>query len=534
MKKLFAAAAALAILSACATSGDSQDTSGAAAASETPAFQQPIAYIPSALGPYSWQITTTSEMAQRYFDQGLQMRYAYGMNDAARSFRQAHREDPNCAMCYWGEAFSLGSFLNGGMTAEKAPYAHEAIEKAVELSAGVSELERDLIMAARDRYPADYDPANRRPVDEAFAERMRAVYDKYPGNHEVAVVYAVSIFLLEERRGYRDINDPDLMHLHAVLTGVLDEDITHPGACHLYIHATESSQQPELALPCADYLSDAVPAASHIQHMPSHTWNEVGFWGKSVRANTKAWHSDLKSRQGQGFSYAPGHNLHMLLFAASMDGQGAVATQAGKDYTKETGNSMYQVLTLLRFGRYDEIPAVTERPGADIAGGFWDFAQGYAAAHNGDPDKAREYLASVEDLAENSTARFRFHNAKELMGLSAAILDGELKRLDGDLDGAIAAFRRAVAFDEAQPYDEPEPIPYAARHWLGAALLEAGRYAEAEQEYRTELADHPHNVWSLHGLKAALDAQGKSDPDVAADFEESTSRMDVWITTSIL
>jgi hypothetical protein len=180
-------------------------------------------------------------------------------------------------------------------------------------------------MAARDRYPEDYDPDNRRPVDEAFAERMKVLYDKYPGNHEVAVVYAVSIFLLEERRGYRDINEPGLIHLHAVLTGVLEDDITHPGACHLYIHATESSQNPELALPCADFLSDAVPAASHIQHMPSHTWNEVGLWGRSVRANTKAWHSDLKSRQGEGFSYAPGHNLHMLLFAASMDGQGAVA-----------------------------------------------------------------------------------------------------------------------------------------------------------------------------------------------------------------
>jgi tetratricopeptide (TPR) repeat protein len=532
MKPLFAILAASAALLSCAANGDSQDTAGEAAA--TPAFQEPIDYIPSALGPYSWKITTSSEMAQKYFDQGLQMRYAYGMDDAARSFHQALREDPDCAMCYWGEAFALGSFLNGGMTAVKAPYAHEAIEKAVELSGGVSELERDLIMAARDRYPADYDPANRRPVDEAFAERMRVLYEKYPGQHEVATIYAVALFLLEERRGYRDINDPDLIRLHAVLTGVLEEELTHPGACHLYIHATESTEEPELALPCADYLSDAVPAASHIQHMPSHTWNEVGYWGRSVRANTKAWHSDLKARQGEGFSYAPGHNLHMLLFAASMDGQGAVATQAGKDYAKETGNTMYQVLTLLRFGRYDEIPAITSRPGGEIQGGYWDFAQGYAAAHNGDMELARDYLEKVQALADESTARFRFHDASQLMGLSAAILEGEMLRLDGDLDGAIAAFERAAELDDQQPYDEPEPIPYAARHWLGAALLEAGRDAEAEEVYRTELADHPHNVWSLHGLKAALDAQDKADPEFDADFEESTSRMDVWITTSII
>ena len=120
------------------------------------------------------------------------------------------------------------------------------------------------------------------------------------------------------------------------------------------------------------------------------------------------------------------------------------------------------------------------------------------------------------------------------MGLSAAILAGEILRLEGDLDGAIEKFKLAAELDDQQPYDEPEPIPYAARHWLGAALLEAGRYAEAEQEYRKELADHPHNVWSLHGLKAALDGQGKTDPEVDADFEESTARMDVWITTSII
>jgi tetratricopeptide (TPR) repeat protein len=532
MKPVFVVLAASA--AAFAGAGTDESHSAETEGDEPPGFHQPIEYIPSALGPHTWKITTSSEMAQKFFDQGLQMRYAYGMDDAARSFHQAQREDPNCAMCYWGEAFALGSFLNGGMAAEKAPCAHEAIEKAVTLANEVTEVERDLIMAARDRYPADYDPANRRPVDEAFADRMRVLYDKYPGHHEVATVYAVSLFLLEERRGYRDINDPDLIRLHNVLTGVLDEDITHPGACHLYIHATESSQKPELALPCADYLADAVPAASHIQHMPSHTWNEVGYWGRSVRANTKAWHADLKSRQGEGFSYAPGHNLHMLLFAASMDGQGAVATQAGKDYAKETGNTMYQVLTLLRFGRYDEIPAITNRPTSEVAGGFWDFAQGYAAAHNDDMGLARDYLEKVQTLADESTAKFRFHDAEQLMGLSAAILEGEILRLEGDLDGAIASFERAAEFDDQQPYDEPEPIPYAARHWLGAALLEAGRFEEAEDVFRTELDDHPHNVWSLHGLKAALAALGKTDTAVDADFEESTARMDVWITSSII
>lgn len=533
--KILSGVICLGMLGACAGMQQGGGPGGAHAgmnmSDDTDAFRAPIDYIPSALGDYTWEISTDSNEAQDYFNQGMQLRYAYNVNEAARSMAAARRIDPTCAMCYWGEAFALGSFLNGGMSAAKAPYAHEAIEKAVANIANTTPVERDLIMAARVRYPADYDPDNRRPVDEAFAEAMREVYEKYPDNHEVATVYGVALFMLEERRGYRDVADPDLIRLHGVLTSVLDEDITHPGACHLYIHATESSQRPDLALACADHLSDAVPVASHIQHMPSHTWNEVGYWDRSVRANTKAWHSDLMAKENKGFSYAANHNLHMLLFAASMDGQGAVATQAGKDYAKLGGNTMYQALTLLRFGRFDEIPDVP-RPSGEIPGGYWDFAQGYAALRNGDVAEAKRYLAKVQDLADNSTARFRFHSADQLMGLSAAILEGEILREEGDLEGAIAAFQRAAEFDDAQPYDEPEPIPYAARHWLGAALMEAGRYAEAERAYRTELADHPHNVWSLHGLVAALEAQGKTDPAVNADFAESTRRSDTWITAS--
>ena len=499
----------------------------------TPSFQASIDLIPTATGSHAWEISTQNSRAQAYFDQGMQLRWAYNMEEAARSMAEARRIDTDCAMCYWGEAFALGSFLNGGMSVEKARYARAAIENAVELADSATPVERDLIMAALSRYPVDYEPANRRVVDEAFAAQMADVYEKYPGHHEVATVYAVALFMLEERRGFRDIDDPSVVHLLDVLTGVLDEDIAHPGACHLYIHATESTRDPGRALACAEHLSDAIPVASHIQHMPSHTWNEVGMWRRSVEANLLARRSDIMAAENLGFSYAPAHNLHMLLFAASMDGQSAIAMQAGRDYTRVTGgNTMYELLTLLRFGRFEEILEVTTRPSDDIAGGYWDFAQGYASLREGDLQAAEEHLESVQALAENSNATFRVHSAEQLMGLSAALLEGEIMSARGDTEAAIDAFRRAAELDDAQFYDEPEPIPYAARHWLGAALIEAGRYAEAEREYRTELQDHPHNVWSLMGLKVALDAQGKTDAGVNEDLASSTARVDLWIPDS--
>ena len=244
---------------------------------------------------------------------------------------------------------------------------------------------------------------------------------------DAATLYGDALFLLEPRRGTRDLNDPNVQRLHGVLEGVLARDIEHPGACHLYVHATESTTQPGKAAACAEHLGTAIPGASHINHMPSHTWNEIGRWSDGVEANTRAWHSDQKAAYGTGVAIYPQHNLHMLLFAASMDGQGAVSIQAGKDYHKLTGNSLYHALTLVRFGRFDEVLDVTDRPEGEVEGGLWDFAQGYAHLRQGDADFAEVYLNRVRTTAETSEAQMRFHDAERLLGTVAGILEGELR-----------------------------------------------------------------------------------------------------------
>ncbi|MSO45509.1 MAG: hypothetical protein EXQ59_01910 [Acidobacteria bacterium] len=450
-------------------------------------YTQPIQIFTIGLGTFTKPMSSTSKDAQAFFDQGFQMMYSFAKPEAVRSFRESWKRDPNFAICYWGEAWAWGSYLNAPMSAEEAPYAYTAMQKALSLKARANAKEQGLIDAMSVRYVATFDANTRVEQDRAYAAAMETLEARYPDDLEIATLYGDALFLLEPRRGTRDVNDPNVQRLHRVLEGILARDIHHPGACHLYVHATESTVVPGRAQECTEFLGRSIPGASHINHMPSHTWNEVGRWGDSVRANLDAWHSDQKAAIGEGFAIYPEHNLHMLLYAASYDGQGAIAMRAGKDYTKLTGESFYEVLTLIRFGRFDEVVTVTNRPTPVIQGSLWDFAQGYAHLKQGNVDFANVYLERVRKIADTSTARFRVHAAKDLLGVAVGILEGEIQWTAGDLPGAIASFQRASTLQAGLVYDEPEPLPFSAFQWLGAALLEAKRFDEAEKAYRTKL-----------------------------------------------
>ncbi len=382
------------------------------------------------------------------------------------------------------------------------------------------------------RYFADYDFEKRRIQDQAYADAMAELVEAYPDDLDAITLYADALFLLEERRGYRDIANPRVMTIHSILEGVLAKDVRHPFACHLFIHATESTTEPGKAEICTAYMGNFIPGANHLNHMPSHTWNDIGRWGDSVRANLQAWHTDQKAAFGEGIAIYPTHNLQMLLFAASMNGQGAIAMQAGRDLSELNGNSLFWLLTLLRFGRFDEILKVQERPQADYPAGVWDFAQGYARLKTGETEFARAHLSRLISAAETTEDMFRFDRASLLLSVMQEILRGEIEWSEGNLRRAIRAFEQAVKFEDDLGYDEPEPLPFVARHWLGAALLEAARNRDAERVYREELIDHPHNGWSLFGLKEALAAQNKIDADIDRDFEESWSRADIRIRSS--
>src|SRR2546426_1183928 len=196
-------------------------------------YTEPIQIFATGLGTFSKPISSTNKEAQAFFDQGFQMMYSFAKGEAVRSFREAWKRDADCAICYWGEAWAWGSYLNAPMTAEEAPYAYAAIHKGLDLTSHADAKERALIEAMAVRYVETFDATTRVQQDRAYAEEMRKVSEQFPADLEIATLYADSLFLLEPRRGTRDINDPNVKRLHQVLESVLSRDVRHPGACHL-------------------------------------------------------------------------------------------------------------------------------------------------------------------------------------------------------------------------------------------------------------------------------------------------------------
>jgi tetratricopeptide (TPR) repeat protein len=327
---------------------------------------------------------------------------------------------------------------------------------------------------------------------------------------------------------------PGTEEVIAVLESVLKRNVKHPGACHHYIHATEASRTPQRAAACADLLGDIIAGASHIPHMPSHTYMRIGRYGDAVRANQRAWLADQHAAHGGAPGIYPPHNLHMLLSAAAWDGQSAVALQASRDLARNYpgAGSFYPLLILTRFGRWDEIldqPTSTNR----FHTGVRFFARGLAHLAKQRSDSAQTSLDSLDAIVAvtGDSVRFRGHSQRALLGIARAILGGEMAASKGEHARGVELLRAALPFEDSLRYDEPEPWPLPLRHVLGAILLESGRHAEAEAAYNEDLRVHPNSGWVLLGLEQSLLAQGRRDEaaQVRERFERAWQRADVWI-----
>lgn len=529
MKRSLLALAALGLLAACGHAPTKPP------AEPTAALRVPLY---DGLGPHRRVVTTSSPEAQRYFDQGLAFLYGFNHDEAIRAFTRAAQLDPSCAMAWWGIGYANGPHINNPVVPEaRSKATHEAVAKAQ--AAGGSAVERALIgaLAARYAWPA---PDDRGPLDRAFADAMREVWRVHPDDADVGALFAESLM---------DLHPWDLWHpdgsakdwtpeIVALLESVLASSPRHPLALHLYIHAVEASAEPGRADQAADNLRDLMPGLGHMVHMPSHIDVRRGRWDEAIAANTRAMAADHRyqerSPQQEFYRLYMAHNHHMRAFAAMMVGRSALALESVREMVAEMpadwleqnavwadGWVAMPIEVLMRFGRWEEVLAEPEPPVyLPLSRALRHYARGVAFAALDRVEEARtaqrEFAAARKLVAPEAT--FGNNRAADLLDVAAALLEGEVRFRAGEREEGIASLRLAVEREDALRYDEPPDWIQPVRHALGAALLKAGRAAEAEAVFREDLLRLPGNGWAHFGLGRALRLQGR---DAEAAGEEA-------------
>jgi tetratricopeptide (TPR) repeat protein len=509
------------------------------------------------LGDHHHPISTTNAQTQVYFDQGVKLLFGFNHAEAIRSFREAARLDPDCAMCWWGMAIALGPNINLPMPADAVAPAWQALGKARALEPKASPEEREWIEALAQRYSAD-PKADRHALDEAYAQAMGKVWQAHPDDLDAGVFYAEAMMDTQPW----DYWQPDgvtpkghAAEIVSVLEAIIKRSPMHPGALHLYIHAVEATTTPERAEAAADRLETLMPGAGHIVHMPSHIYYRVGRYEDAVKVNILAARVDedyIAACKAQGFYPVGyyGHNIHFLWTSSEMQGNYRAAVDASRRLVKAVDAytvakalapaELYgftPVATLLRFGKWDAILAeAPPPPELNLDTAIWLYARGFAHANKGDLAAARADRETLGKLISADYSKFDPFGipARQLVDLSQALLDGEIARKSGDLDKAITYFKDAAAIEHALPYTEPPYWHQPVSHILGAALLEAGKPADAEAVYRESLKTYRVDGWALYGLAQALDAEGRhSEADATrAEYKQAWMFADVKLASS--
>ncbi len=528
-----------------------------AAEAPPPAVQELArgAFVYEGLGTLHRPVTASPE-AQRWFDQGLRLTYAFNHDEAARSFARGAEIDPSCAMCFWGAAYVLGPNYNVPMLAHRAPVAWQALERARAAAPRTRPVEQALVDALARRYrgPEPLDPVAMAPYNEAYAMAMRGVAQRFPHDDDVQVLFAESMMDLNPWKLWsrEGMPAPGTEEIVTTLERVLSRSPTHPGANHYYIHAVEASRTPERAIASAERLGDLIPGAGHVVHMPAHIFQRVGRYADASEANAKAIAVDLaylgKTKAPGYYPMYLGHNHGFLAFSASMEGRSVVSLSSARASAKAVPPEMLEMmpgmdffaseplLAMVRFGRWDELLS-EPRPDAKypVLTALWLHAHGMALASRGRPDAAKSDLAELTDLEGRLPPDLQASNnrAKDIVAVAAKVLQARIATMERRPE-QFALWENAVALGDRLSYSEPDDWFYPIRHYQGAALLDGGRAREAEAVYREDLVAHPRNGWALFGLSRALEAEGKraEAADARAAFEVAWSQADFPLRTT--
>lgn len=490
--------------------------------------------IPGA-GSYTWKISTTSDSAQFYFNQGVNTYYSFHIIESMASFKKAARFDPNCAMLWWAQALAYGPNINDlGYAA--SPEALQATQKAAELSSSANDAEKALIDAMSIRYTADSADVNRKQLNEAYTARMKSVYEKFPAQADVAALYADAMMLEHPWDLWNIDGTPKAWTplIREVLEKLLAAAPNNPGANHYYIHVMEPSPFADKALPSADRLGKLTPGLSHTVHMPSHIYLRTGHYAKGVSVNEAAVNSYTKiiplyaPVTNNAFLYII-HNLHMQTNNALMAGRAGYSSSSADATVKSVpaeylsipgalGNYIqyvYMTPTIvdIRFGNWNKLLAAPQpEKTLTYASILWRFGRGMAFSQQNKMAEAKEELAQLQQLMKDSVLLIPFTPFSPAIDgavVAENILIGTIALKEKKFGEAIPAFEEAVVTEESMVYNEPRDWMLNPKHYLGNAYLKAGRTKEAKETFQKDLLNNNENGWALFGLWQALTAEKK-------------------------
>ena len=505
------------------------------------------------LAVYHRAVSTSSDAAQKYFDQGMILYYGFNHDAAIASFARAAELDPSLAMAWWGQALSYGPNINNGqMDSTAAKAAWDAARRAASLAAHASPTEQELIRALSARY--SWPPREeRKSLDLAYADSMRRVWTNHKDDPDIGVLFADAMLNLRPwdlwtSGGQPQPGTPEIV---STLEAVLAKAPGHPGACHFYIHTMEASPDPARALAAADTLRYKVPGAGHLLHMPSHIDIRIGHYENAVLANLRGISVDSSwTSQGGFYTLYRAHNFHFLAYAAMFDGQRELGLQAARGMVEQVPLEMVRayidfmdaylsvpVHVMVRFGMWEELLQEHAPPDDLLATtAFWHYGRTVAFAALGRVTEGTQELSafrqSVKDLPESRL--LGNNSAKTVLRVGLSMAEGELEYRKGHHARAFSLLRLAVQRDDSLRYDEPWGWMMPVRHSLGALLLEQGRLNDAEQVYLEDLRIHPNNGWALKGLAECYHRTGHHHQAMETEtlFRTAWARSDIDLKAS--
>lgn len=514
------------------------------------------ATLMSGLGNWHHPVSTRNVQAQKFFDQGLRLIYAFNHEEAVRSFKRAAELDPKMAMAYWGVGYALGPNINLDVDPEREKAAFEATQQALKLAVSASPKERAYINALATRYSLDPN-ADLKKLAVDFNRAMGQLVKQFPNDLDAATLYAESGMNLRPWQLWTSDGKPaeGTLEIVATLESVLKRNPSHVGAIHYYIHAVEASLNPERALKFVARLPQQMPSAGHLVHMPAHIYMRTGNYHGAAVSNQDAILADdayIKSSGGGGMYPLMyyNHNIHFLAIASSMAGNYAKSKQAADQLVRNVEPYLKQAPMLegfvatslfiqVRFRKWDAILALPQPEAAQLSRTtVWHFSRAMAYAAKGEVETARTEQQKFLDARTKlpAEATFGLNNASAVLAVAERVLNAQVALAKNDSATAIAELKLGVEAEDKLTYDEPPGWIQPVREMLGGVLLRSGAAAEAEAVFRADLLKNPKNGRSLFGLAESLRAQGKARAARTAQrqFTQAWKTADVKLTVSEL